>query len=216
MSTRTADELIQAIEHLPDSATLVIYGVSWEDYECVLDYLQDRSRCRVSYDQGRLEIMSSSPEHENSGRFIDALVQAFCDARDLLLENYGSTTWKRQRLAQGVEPDSCYYVANAFRVVGKREFDLEVDPPPDVVLEIDITHDSFSKFPIYAALRVPEIWDYDGRTMRFHELTGDNYREISHSLFPGLTPALLAQALEQNKTDGRTAALRAFRQRVSV
>jgi Uma2 family endonuclease len=31
-----------------------------------------------------------------------------------------------------------------------------------LVLEIDITHESSRKFPIYAALGVPEIWRCDG------------------------------------------------------
>jgi Uma2 family endonuclease len=91
---------------------------------------------------------------------------------------------------------------------------LESDPPPDIVVEIDITNESLSKFPIYAALSVPEIWRYDGRVMQFYALTNDAYRVISDSqFFPGLIPAMLADALEQSKTDGQTAALAAFRQR---
>ena len=116
---------------------------------------------------------------------------------------------------QGAEPDACYYVRSADRIIGKRTIDLESDPPPDVVVEIDVTNESLSKFPIYAALSVPEIWQYDGKTAQFYELAGERYRQTSESRFlPRLTPAMLAEALEHSKTAGQTAALVAFRQRV--
>ena len=213
MSTRTINYL-DAVEHLPDGATLVIHRFDWDNYEELLKELSDRPHLRVSYDRGKLEIMTPLPEHEEYARFIDLLVYVVAEELDLKLQSYGSATWKRRRLARGVEPDACYYVASADRVIGKREIDLESDPPPDIVVEIDITNESLSKFSIYAALAVPEIWRYDGTTVQFYELAGDRYREISESRFlAGLTPAILAGALEHNKTEGQTAALRTFRQR---
>lgn len=213
MSTRTLNWL-DAVERLPDGATLIIHQFDWDDYEALLKDLSDRPGLRVSYDRGKLEIMTPLPEHEEYARFIDLLVYVMAEELDLKLQSYGSATWKRRRLARGVEPDACYYVANADRVIGKREIDLESDPAPDIVVEIDITNESLSKFSIYAALAVPEIWRYDGTTVQFYELAGDRYREISESRFlAGLTPAILAGALEHNKTEGQTAALRIFRQR---
>src|SRR5262245_12901688 len=156
MSTRTTDYL-DAIDHLPSGATLVVQEVTWDEYEQLLNRLHERPNLRLSYDRGKLEIMSPLPEHEEYARFIDRLVWAVSEVQDKKLQNYGSATWKRQRLERGAEPDSCYYVANADRVIGKRHFDLDVDPPPDIVVEIDTTNESFSKFSIYAALSVPEI-----------------------------------------------------------
>ena len=99
------------------------------------------------------------------------------------------------------------------RVIGKRQFDLEIDPPPDIVVEIDITNESLSKFPIYAALNVPEIWRYDSKKLQFYELVQDHYREITASrFFPGLGPEMLTAALEDNRTNGQDAALDSFRQ----
>ena len=213
VSIRTADYL-DAIEHLPDGATLVVQQFGWDDYERLLEDLCNRPHLRVTYDGGRLEIMSPLPEHEEYASFIDALVRAVSEELHLTLETRGRATWKRRRLARGVEPDACYYAASAERIIGKRTIDLESDPPPDIVVEIDITNESLSKFPIYAALSVPEIWRYDGRVMQFYALTHDAYRVISDSqFFPGLIPAMLADALEQSKTAGQTAALAAFRQR---
>ena len=214
MSTRAADYL-DAIEHLPEGATLVIRQVSWDDYERLLADMLERPGLRISYDCGNLEIMSPLPEHEEYGRFIDALVRILAEELDQNVQSYGSATWKRQKLAKGAEPDCCYYVKNADRVIGKRKFDLESDPPPDIVVEIDVTNESLSKFSIYAALSVPEIWRYDGNKNQFYEFTSAGYREIPASrFFPQLTPAMLTAALEQSKSAGQTAALRAFRQRL--
>jgi Uma2 family endonuclease len=206
---------LEAIDHLPDGATLVLHQFGWEDYERLIEELQDRPRLRVSYDSGTLEIMSPLPEHEEYARFIEDLVRALGDELDLLVEKRGSATWKRRRLAKGVEADACFYVATAERIIGKRQIDLEVDPPPDVAVEIDVTNESLRKFATYAALGVPEIWRYDTaeRRVSFYELAGNAYDEIPESrFFPGLTPAALGAALEQSKTEGQTAALRAFRQ----
>lgn len=217
MSTRTTDYL-DAIAHLPEGTTLVIHQFSWDDYERLLEDLSDRPHLRISYDRGKLEIMSPLPEHEEYAEFIDDLVLLFSEEFDLKLEKRGKATWKRRRLARGVEPDACYYIAAADRIIGKRKIDLESDPPPDIVLEIDITNESLSKFPIYAALRVPEIWRYDGKkNMQFYELAGSGYREIPQSRFlAGLKPIMLFDALEQSKTDGQTVARRAFRQQLQT
>ncbi len=211
MSARTADYL-DAIEHLPEGATLIIQQTSWDEYERLLEDLRDRPHLRVTYDRGKLEIMSPLPEHEEYGRFIDLLVRVFGQAHKIKVQNYGAATWKQQRLQRGVEPDCGYYAANALRVIGKRRLDLEIDPPPNIVVEIDITNESLSKFPIYAALSVPEIWRYDSKKVQFYELTGERFREISESrFFPGLTPSMLLAALEQSKTEGQDAALDSFR-----
>ena len=215
MSTRAADYL-EAIEHLPEGAILVIHQVGWDDYERLLEDVSERPGLRVSYDCGRLEIMSPLREHEEYARFIERLVQILSEELDLTVQSYGSATWKRQKLAKGAEPDCCYYVRNAGRVIGKREFDLDSNPPPDVVVEIDITNESLSKFPVYAALSVPEIWRYDGNKVQIYEWSISGYREISESrFFSRLTPKVLADALMQSKSEGQTAALRSFRQAIS-
>jgi Uma2 family endonuclease len=213
MGALTAD-CRDSIEHLPKGATLVIHRLGWDDYEHLLEDLSDRPHLRISYDCGRLEVRTPLPEHEKYARFIDDVVRVLSEELDLKLETFGSATWKSRRLTRGVEPGACYYVANAHHVIGTRHIDLESDPPPDIVVEVDITNESLSRFPIYAALLAGEIWRYDGESVHFHELTGDAYREVSASRsFPRLTPDMLATAVAQSKIEGQTAALSAFRQR---
>ena len=212
MGTRTAGYL-EAIEHLPDGTMLVIPQSSWEEYELLLADLVGWPGMRVTYDRGRLEIMSPSKEHEEYKEFIVRLVHVACESLGLPLEACGATTWKREAAQQGTEPDTCFYIANAHRIIGKRTIDLESDPAPDVAVEIDITNESLSKLPIYAGLGVPEVWRYDGTTARFYELADGRYHETAESRFVRkLTPAMLAAALEQSKKTGQTAALAAFRQ----
>jgi Uma2 family endonuclease len=207
----------EAVDHLPPGGMLVFQHVTWEEYEQLLEDLSTRPGVRVSYDEGRLEIMSPLPEHEEYKDSIYSMVRVFCEVRGIELETRGSATWKRSKLQKGSEPDTCFYVANAARIIGRRTIDLDRDPPPDVVVEIDSTNESISKFSIYAALRVPEIWRYDGERSFMYRRKARSYSEVPASLsFPGLTPNVVTAFLDDAKSRGQTKALQAFRKRIQV
>jgi Uma2 family endonuclease len=211
MSIKTS-EYMEAIDHLPEGATLVLQQFTWSDYQRLVQELIDRHRLRVTYDRGRVEIMSTLSEHEEYSGLIDRLVFIYGDHFNIDVEPRGRTTWSREELERGLEADSCYYVTNAPRIIGIRRLNLDNDPPPDIALEIDITNESLSKFPIYAAFKVPEIWRYDARNIYFYELSGESYLKTPESrILPGLTPAMLVTAINQSLAEGQTAALRAFR-----
>ena len=59
------------------------------------------------------------------------------------------------------------------RIIDKEELDLTIDPPPDLAIEIDISRSSLDRMGIYAALGVPEIWRFDGETLRVGRLSAD-------------------------------------------
>lgn len=203
-----ATNYLEAIEHLPDGAMLRLEGVSWEEYEQLLEDLIEWPGIRVSYNQGRVEIMSPTTEHEEYKDFILRIAHILAEELGLTLEPRGSSTFKRKRLMKGAEPDACFYVQFAKMIVGKRRIDLSVDPPPDVVVEVDITSESLSKFSIYAALGIPEIWRYDGKQAQIYHLADQDYVIASVSLsFPCLTAQVLTESLEQSKTQGQTIAL---------
>src|ERR1043165_9812210 len=207
MSTETVDYM-DAIEHLPAGATLRLSSVSWEEYEALLNDLVLWPGMRVTYDNGSVEIMSPSREHEMYKEFVASLARVISDESGITLETGGSTTFRQKRKAKGAEPDTCFEVQNAARIIGKRTIDLEADPPPDVVVEIDLTNESLGKFNIYAAFGVPEIWRYDGEQAYIYQLTGQTYAETNNSLaFPSLTAAALTDFIAQSKTQGQTAAL---------
>jgi Uma2 family endonuclease len=216
MSSPIATEIVDAGEHLPNGATLVIDQVSWDDYEYLLEGLADRPGLRISYDCGRLEIVSPSPGHGYYECLVEDLVLLFCEAFRIPLEKYGRTTWRRKSLSKGAVPDASFYIKNAGRIIGNK-ISLESDPPPDIIVEVEVTRSSQSKSPIYAALGVPELWRYDGKTCRFYARIEDGYQETRVSRFlPGLTGAVIAEAIELSKTKGQDEARKAFRRRIKA
>lgn len=182
---------------------LVLFNVPWRTYERLLRMFSE-TQVRITYDRGTLEIMTLTYGHESYsyllGRFVDTLTEEL----SLPIAGGGSTTFKRRRKKRGLEPDECYWIANESLVRGKVRINLAKDPPPDLALEIDVTRSSLDRMAIYAALRIPEIWRYDGTTLSFHALGAEgNYAEVTHSLsFPKVTPAdLLVFIALRGQTD---------------
>ena len=160
-----------------------------------------------------MEIMSPSPEHEAYNRSIALLVELLAAELGIDVYNLGSTTFRREDLERGFEPDSCFYIENEARVRGKARIDLAVDPPPDLVIEIDITSPSFSKLPIYAQIGVPEVWRYDGERLKILVLEGSEYAETTEStVVPPVTSNVLSNFMEKSTTTKRTVWLEAVRE----
>ena len=150
--------------------------------------------------------MTPLPEHEHYKEVISDIVKDLGDLLDLDYESLGSTTWKRESRLAGVEPDNCFYFQNEAAIRGKLQFDLNQDPPPDLVLEIDLTSKSLNRFPIYARLGVPEIWCYDSGELKIYQLQNGEYQEAQISLvFPNLAVPEIPRLIEQNRSLGRRA-----------
>jgi Uma2 family endonuclease len=193
---------------------VILSNVSWQTFEQLLKELGDNRSSRLAYDEGLLEIMTPLGRHENNNRFIDDMIRAIADELNLNLKKFGSLTLKRSKKLKGAEPDSCYYLQNEPLVRSKQEIDLDKDPPPDLVLEIDITSDSLDKRPIYAAIGVPKFWHYDGNKLQVFVLqqsTGDYQSVIQSPTFPWMPLDVIPRFIRQSLVDGETATLRAFR-----
>src|SRR5262245_43437242 len=209
-------ERIEAIEdaiaHMPSGSVLLLENISWEGYERLLSELGDDSHVRMTYNHGRLEIISPSDKHEYLKSLLGHLMGVLTEELDLKYISISSTTLKRDRASQGTELDDCFYITDADHVIGKGELDLSVDPPPDLVVEIDISNRSQTKFTSYASLGVPEIWQYkDGQT-RFYRLMEKGYQEIPVSdLFSFLTPDVVTGLLNQKYIQDFNTVKRKFR-----
>jgi Uma2 family endonuclease len=192
---------------------VVMTGVSWATYERLLADLKDSSSPRLTFDKGVLEVVSPSAEHEESNRTISLLVEVVAEEFGVDVRSLGSTTFRREDLEQGFEPDSCFYVQNEARMRGKREIDLTVDPPPDLIVEVDITSPSLQKLPLYARVGVPEVWRYDGERMTIYRPAGGDYEvaEVS-AVLPGVTVRDLTRFLEESRTQRRTLWLKGVRE----
>jgi Uma2 family endonuclease len=212
MPTQAASTYIEAIRHLPVGSALIIPDVSWAEYEELLAELGDGYAVRVAYDRGRLEIVSPSWKHEKWSWFVGLIAHVLATEFETHLESFGSTTFKHPALQQGAEPDACFYVQHAAQLIGKDELDLAVDPPPDVVVEIDASHSSKRKLIFYATLGVPEVWRYDGQRASMYQRSGTGYTEVPASLaFPAFTADTLTALLSQLKTEGQQTVLETFR-----
>jgi Uma2 family endonuclease len=191
---------------------VVLYDISWQQFENLLKDLGESRAARVAYDNGTLEIMTPLPEHEY---YKEAISIAIEDIAEVLEQNYeclGSTTWKKEVRMAGIEPDNCFYFQNEAKIRGKLDFDLDRDPPPDLALEIDITNKSLRRFPIYARLGVPELWCYDSGELKIYRLQ-EEYIEVETSLaFPTLAVKELPTLIEQHRSAGRRSMRQAIRE----
>jgi Uma2 family endonuclease len=195
-----------------DTQRIVLHWIGWQQYEMLLQAL-DGHHLRMTYDRGNLEIMTLSPEHERYKHLLRRLLEVLCEELDVFFEGLGSTTYRREDLERGLEPDECYYLENWPRVRDKKRIDMASDPPPDLAIEIDITHSSLSRMSIYASLGVPEIWRFDGEKLRICRLTGpDKYEETGQSSYlPVWSLEELVPFVRKGLTEGEVPMVRAFR-----
>ena len=156
---------------------VILHGVGWETYERLLADFRDSHAARFPYDQERLEIMVLSAEHEEDKDVLTLLVNVLAEEMDIDVRSFGSATFQQEDLERGFESDACFYIAYEAQVRGKKKLDLTIDPPPDLVIEIDITSPSLNKFPIFAAIGcLPEVWRYDGKRLMIFTLAGERIR----------------------------------------
>jgi Uma2 family endonuclease len=176
----------------PAEHRVILHNSSWETYERLIEERGENRVPRFAYDRGELEIMSPSTEHESIAYYIGLLVAVFAEEVGVDLYGVGSTTFDREDLGRGFEPDASFYVRNAGLVRGKPRIDLGLDPPPDLLIEVDITSPSLDKFPIYARAGIPEIWRHDGERLAIFELRGEEYVDVAESR---ILPPLAGEAL---------------------
>jgi Uma2 family endonuclease len=190
LSTISKEPRMATVLNRPER--LVNLRVSWETYERLLTEHEGNSGIRFTYNQGELEILVPSVEHETLTSNIEALVELFADEMELDFIRTRSTTFRREDLEKGFEPDSSFYFRNAGRVRGKKRLNLKKDPPPELVIEVDITAESMNKSPIYLGIGVPEVWHYSSDVLRIFTLEGDKYVECPQSsIFPKVTASAL-------------------------
>jgi Uma2 family endonuclease len=191
---------------------VLLHGVSWETFECLLTDVGDRRKTLFNYIKGNLEIMSPLSLHEGSSRFFDKLLTIFVDELDIDMRCLGSLLMKSSELKIGGEPDSCYYIKNELAIRAQENVIVGQDPPPDLVLEVDITNPSDRRLPIYALLDVPEVWRYDGYSLKFLALQNGEYVAIENSLsFPTLPAAIIVEYVQKRLLLGESKTLKEFR-----
>ena len=174
-----------------------MYDMDWWQYEAMLAIRGDRAGLRLTYLEGQLEIMSPSRTHESIKTMLARLLEAYADAKGLVLEGYGSMTMRDAPAARGIEPDECYAIGSA-------------KESPDLAIEVIWTHGGLDKLEVYRKFGVREVWIWEGGRLRLHALRGERYQPIASSeLLPELDMALLERCLGCETQTEAVAMLRA-------
>jgi Uma2 family endonuclease len=159
---------------------VVFRNLNWQAYQQILQALGEQRSSRITYDRGTLEITMPLEEHETLTEWIGLFIRILVEDLNLKLKSIRSTTLEYPQLDRGAEPDNAYYIQNQPRVAG-RKVDFSQDPPPDLIVEVDITHTHIDKNQLYAGMGVPEFWRYNGQELRIYQLQNQAYIELETS-----------------------------------
>ena len=185
-----------SVEKEPTVERVYLPDVSWETYQQLVEDLMGKRGIRLTYDGENLEIMVVSYKHGNYSRYLELTIVEMADLYEIDFVPAGDTTFRLKEKQKGFEGDGSFYFKNADIVRGKDEINLSVDPPPELVVEVDITHGSLSKFPILAAIGVEEIWRFDGDSVIFYRLQNEDYKEVAESVcLPGVKCKIITELL---------------------
>ncbi len=188
---------------------LLFRSLDWQRYKTLRETLcRDRGasplenrNIRFTYLNGKLEVTMPLEIHEFSARLIELFIRILVVEFGMKVKTMGSTTLDREALERSAEPDNAYYIQNQAIVAG-RDVDLDQDPPPDLIVEVDITHTDIDKLALYAAMGVPEFWRYNGEVWRIYRLLSDHYQEVEVSpTFPQVPKVKLYEFLATARQD---------------
>gem|GEM_PF-156654 len=219
-ATRTATAAVPAPDSNPPSAThgyepgslMTLTGVRWETYESLLSDLAESSSPRVTYDRGTLEIMSPTLIHEGDHRSLGDIVLTVAVEWEIDVRDVGSVTVRRADLQRGFEADTSFYVQHAAVMRGKVRLDLDVDPPPDLLIEMEVTTSAIAKLPLFAAMGIPEVWRVTPERVAIFTLREGAYDPTPTSIaFPPLTSEVLTRFLMEGRTMPSTRWIRGIR-----
>lgn len=191
--------------------SVVFREASWDLYREILRNY-DEQPSRINYNRGTLEIMTLSIEHERFKMVVGSMLSLIVLTFRLRMTNGGSSTLRRLSKKKGLEADQCYWIANEAIMRTKKRIDLRTDPPPDLVIEIDVMHSVVNREKIYAALGVPEMWvlSRDASLAGF-ALAGRAWQPIERSVsFPFLRVADLNPFVARIGVDDDTSVLADF------
>jgi Uma2 family endonuclease len=171
-----------------DEQRLVLEGVTWQQYDALVAlFINQFPALRMTYLEGTLELMTTSPEHERLKKIIARLIEAFAEESDLDLNGYGSATFRKEAAARGLEPDECYCLGELHEV-------------PDIAIEIVLTSGGIDKLAVYQGLGVKEVWFWDNQRLQIYNLVDgeQGYEALTRSpLLPQLDVALLTSFVDR-------------------
>ena len=204
--------MIVAVNEPEPVQRLVLYSIPWQSYDAILHALQHR-RLRITYDRGTLEIMTIGFPHEFYKKIFARYIEIVTLELIIALTPGGSLTFRRESMDKGLEPDECYWIQSAHLMLAKKEYDIDVDPLPDLAVEIDIHSSSLNRMAIYAALGVREVWRFDGEALHVYHLVGSKYKLRQKSrAFPFFAKSAQGELVKRTEVEEHTSVMRSFTQ----
>jgi Uma2 family endonuclease len=194
MSTVTPRKKLRVRPRLTGEHRWVVRDVGWVDYETFVDLIPEWSPLRVAFDGKDMEIMVKGRSHEKLNRLFDHFIVAVASGPELKIKTLGELTWKRPEIDRGIEADNCHYIlpeklATAAAAEARKAAEAEY-PNPDLAIEVDISPSKVDRPGIYAAMKVAELWRFDGGAFHIEQLGPDGrYATSSSSKFLLVTPA---------------------------
>jgi len=190
---------------------IVLRRVGWDGYQSLMRMVGDQP-IRLTYDHGDVELMSPLPKHERKKSLLGQFVRILAREFRIPVMPTGSTTWSREDLDKGLEADESFYLGDLDRVADPDNINLEIDPPPDLAIEIELTRSALDRIGIYGALRVPELWRFNGQTLRFllYQEDGTYQESKTSAAFPDVSIDEIARLATQENVRDESALLDEF------
>ena len=198
---------------LPPGAVVRLPG-SWQDYQALTEQLGDRSIPRIKYRPGEILLMSPLPRHGREAHVIAMVIIALLDHLGRDYEAFTPITMELPEIS-GIEPDYCFYIDNWADVAGKDRINWEIEPSPDLVIEIDVT--SYTDVNDYLPYRVPEVWLYKKNQLKIYQLQSDRYTVVTSSrFFPNINVVeVITECFQIAFERNTSAAIRELRQKLA-
>ena len=205
---------LNPVPHAEDRT--VLREITWETYVRLCDENQSHAT-QMAYFEGELEIMTAGWPHDTAKELINFTFALIAESLDLDFQSSGQHTFRHKRKKIGFEADLSYYVTTPELLRGKKKVALDTDPPPDLVVEVDISRNSERKLLMYAALGIREVWRCEGADIRIYRLSGREYKSAAKSsILTGVSAHTLTRLLADGQRMNRIAWFKHIRQSVAA
>lgn len=198
---------------LPPGTVMRIPG-SWQDYRTLRDSRGNGSIPRMKYHDGEIFLMSPLPRHGREAHLIARIIETLLDSQDRNYEAFTPITIELPEIG-GIEPDYCFYIDNWQVAVGKDRIDWTIDPPPDLVIEIDIT--SYTSVDDYLPYGIPEFWSFKQGVLNIYRLDSGAYQLSETSrYFPDVSlKTTISECLQMSNEQGAGRSIARLRQQLT-
>ena len=158
-------------------SSLAFSNISWPQFDAIATAFNDIAGVRLIYLDNVLEIMTLSPEHEETKSTIRVLLEAYLREIGLRFYVRGSATLGSREIGGQKEPDESYNLETKKAI-------------PDLVIEVIFTSGAIDKLELYRRIGIPELWFWEDGVLQIYHLENE-YRKVESSpLLPYLNLTL--------------------------